>query len=404
MALGRLKRKRPREGQDPTCPVCGETNRADAQFCRFCGATMESTVSTPEPARSPSVRLRRPPWLRRWHAVAGIVAVVVVGIVVTALVSGDGDPADRRAALRFATVRRADIVSVRSLDGEVVSRGEGPRILSRLSGTLTDVAAERSTVERGQSIYAINGEPVILFYGALPAWREIGPGVSDGADVEQLEGNLEALRFEPGDVDEKFTPQTEEAVNEWLSSVGLPQGGSVPLGRVVFARAAVTVAEQLKGVGGPVQDGDEIMSALSFEKVVTVSFSNENDLTSGERVTVALPGKDVPGRVTSVVTDPGAGRGEELFLLATVVPDEAGALLDLREGADVDIEVFDASRQDVLAVPVTALLAREGGGYAVEVQRSGGRLEVVRVSPGLYANELVEIRSGLREGDRVVVP
>jgi peptidoglycan hydrolase-like protein with peptidoglycan-binding domain len=356
------------------------------------------------PVREARTRLPGRSRIKRWHIV-GAVAIVAAGVGASAVLLTRNGPSETASTqLKFASVSRTDLISVRSLDAEVVARGEGPRVLGRLSGTLTDIAAERSTVERGQTLYAIDGEPVILLYGALPAWRDIGPDVPNGADVRQLEENLDVLGFSPGDVDERFTAETRSAVNEWLSSVGLPETGVVRLGRVVFLRAALTVADHLKNVGAPIQDGDEIMSALSFEKVVTVSFSNENDLATGERVTVALPGKKVPGKVTSVVTDPGAGRGEELFLLATVVPDEAGALAELREGADVDVEVFDASRENVLAIPVTALLARDRGGYAVEVDRGAGRVELVGVTPGLYANDLVEIRSGLREGDRVVVP
>ena len=61
---------------------------------------------------------------------------------------------------------------------------------------------------------------------------------------------------------------------------------------------------------------------------------------------------------------------------------------------------------DALSVPVTALVGRSGGGFAVEVVRAGGRRELVAVRLGLFdtTGGRVEVEGDLAEGDRVVVP
>ncbi|MCH7670330.1 MAG: hypothetical protein IIC71_14180 [Acidobacteria bacterium] len=75
------------------------------------------------------------------------------------------------------------------------------------------------------------------------------------------------------------------------------------------------------------------------------------------------------------------------------------------DGALVDVLVVTDSAQDVLAVPVAALVALVEGGYAVEVDTGGGSIQLVAVDPGFYADGLVEVSgTTLRAGDQVLVP
>jgi hypothetical protein len=58
----------------------------------------------------------------------------------------------------------------------------------------------------------------------------------------------------------------------------------------------------------------------------------------------------------------------------------------------------------VLAVPVSALVALAGGGYAVEVVHGAAR-RLVAVQTGLFANTRVQVSGrGLTTGTRVQVP
>jgi peptidoglycan hydrolase-like protein with peptidoglycan-binding domain len=303
----------------------------------------------------------------------------------------------------FATVKRSDLVAVRSMDGEVASQ-DGPSILGRLNGTITAMAPEGAKVERGQTLYEVDGQPVVLMYGSIPAWRDIG-GAITGLDVKQLEENLEALGYEAGTIDETFTTSTQSAVNSWLDSLDLTEDGVVHLGRVVFAPGALTVAEHKVDVGATSQPGAELMTTVSSQKVVKATLEDSDDLTSGDEVSIDVhKGSKVPGKVTSVdESDPTDGQGGGATV-ATVVPNDVDALANIEDGSDVDVELITDERRDVLVVPVTALLARQNGGYAVQVQRSDGTTDLVTVRPGLYADDLVEITGDVKDGDRVVVP
>ena len=61
---------------------------------------------------------------------------------------------------------------------------------------------------------------------------------------------------------------------------------------------------------------------------------------------------------------------------------------------------------NALSVPVTALVGKSGGGFAVELVRDLGRRELVAVTLGLFdtGGGRVQVEGGLRAGDAVAVP
>ena len=113
------------------------------------------------------------------------------------------------------------------------------------AGTLTALRDEGSVVTRGHSLYAVDGEPAaFLFYGALPAWRDFGPGMTDGDDVRQLERNLRALGYDPGaDVDDDWTWETTAAVKQFQHDRGLDDDGKLARGEVVFRDGPTRIGE-----------------------------------------------------------------------------------------------------------------------------------------------------------------
>jgi membrane fusion protein, multidrug efflux system len=362
-------------------------------------------------AAPPSIpRLTRRRVGRRSLVATGAGVVVVGGILVAALLVGGGNAPQATPASsgKLATVERTDLVSVSTFSGTVDAQA-GPAVVNRLNGTITGETTEGTTVKRGGGLYFVDGLPVLLFYGTVPAWRDIGPGVSDGVDVKQLEENLDALGFDPGIIDDHFTSSTQSAIENWQDSLGLAKDGVVRLGRIIFAPGALKVDQLSKTTGSPTHDGDTIMTTLSDSRVVTVPVDSSAQvaLQSGDNVSIVRPdGSKVAGTVTAISASQASGdqgSGNNTTQDATVEPKRASDLAALRDGTSVDVELQDDARKGVLAVPVTALVARSTGGYAVEVVR-GGATEFVTVTPGLYADDLVEISGNVREGDKVVVP
>lgn len=75
----------------------------------------------------------------------------------------------------------------------------------------------------------------------------------------------------------------------------------------------------------------------------------------------------------------------------------------LRDGMTANLDIETAKRENILVVPFRTLV-REGGKTYAEVKRGDGQFEKVEVATGLEGDEgMVEIKSGLKEGDEVTI-
>ena len=293
--------------------------------------------------------------------------------------------------------------------------GDGANDGAGATPTLTATARPGSVVERGEPLYWVDGEPVVLMYGRTPAYRTLEPGIADGPDVRQLEENLAALGFDPGTVDEEFGSTTEGAIRAWQEATGQAQTGEVELGTVVFLPGRRRAAARRTVVGQPLTDGQQVIETTSTRRVVKVELdvAKQTIVRRGDAVRVTLPdGTTVRGRIARIgrvarAKDGGGGGtpGGEDSSAGELVIDMIVTLRSQRrigrlDQAPVSVAIASERRRRVLAVPVNALLARRGGGYAVEL--AGGRLVSVRT--GMFADGLVEVTGGsLRAGMRVRV-
>ena len=366
-------------------------------------------------------------------AAAAAVAVALVGLARSG--SGRAAGGSSPAAPATTPVARTNLVEQEQVDGKLGYEGEVP-VINQLAGTITKLAAKGQVVDRGQVLYEVDGRPVRLLFGERPAWRALGEGATPGADVRQLEENLVALGHASRrtlTVDDTWTVATTDAVKRWQKAAGVAQTGTVPLGEVGFAPAALRVSGHSQGVGAPAQPGSTVLEATLARRVVTVDLDARRQSLArvGAAVEVELPdGGRVAGRVAHVATaaesgsdgDDGSGSNggggggdngggaapgrkddDEATVRVTVALDDPAATGELDQ-APVEVR-FDGRRADgVLAVPVNALLALAEGGYAVEVVEGTAR-RLVPVETGLFARGRVQVSgSGLTDGMRVVVP
>jgi hypothetical protein len=367
---------------------------------------------------------------RRRRAAAVAAPIAVAGVAAGLVLSGPPWRSQHTAAaaavtLGTAPVVRTDLVNTVQVSGSLGYAG-AYTIVNQAAGTAyTALPAPGTTIRRGRQLYEVDGTPVTLFYGATPVWRALSVGVAAGRDVAQLDRNLIALGYGAGlVVSDYYTGATAYAVGLWQAARGLPVTGTVPLGQVAYASGPLRITGVTPVLGSPPQPGTSIMTATSPVPVVLadVPVGQEYLVKAGDSVTVTLPDgvSTTPGVVTSVASvasaggsasggggaaaeqssGPGSSQDTVAITVRLTDPDAAGNL----DQAPVTVNIVSAQARDVLAVPVSALVALAGGGYAVDVVQ-GAAAHLVAVQTGLFSRTLVQVNGArLAVGMTVEVP
>ena len=318
--------------------------------------------------------------------------------------------------------------------------------------TYTWLPQPGQVIKQDQTVYSVSDLPVPLLYGSIPAWRAFYTGMPDGGDVGELTHDLITLGYGAGlTQSDHYSAATAAAVQRWQTTLGLPATGQILLGEVVFEPGPIRVTSVTPsagasaggggagGSGGGSGGGGTVLTATGTTPVVTVDLDVTQDylVKPGDAVSVVLPDgtTTVGGHVESVGTvascpgggSTGTGTGSSgtseggqspcaspgsngssgsnssptVTVTITLDATPAGPRLDQ---APVNVNITSQRAANVLAVPVNALLALAGGGYAVQVV-TGDTSHLVAVSTGLYSSTLVQVSgAGIRAGMRVEVP
>jgi hypothetical protein len=367
-------------------------------------------------------------WSRHRLLIAGgaVTVLLLAGGGVAVLRGGESngdDPAAAATATSTAAVERRTLEERAELDG-TLGYGEVTDVSLPTQGTVSALAPIGSVVDRGQTLLEVDGRAVPLLFGDRPLWRELRDGVDDGPDIQQLEGNLVALGIVSESelaVDQEWTNATTEAVEDWQASLGWDETGVIALGDVVFLPGAMRVAEHPVPVGGQV--GGSVLGVTGATHVVTLELeaTRQSLVHPGQQVSIVLPdGTTTTGTIFSVgnvATADDSGEGDEGdsggggggggeteptidVVVALDDPTASGSL----DGAPVTVQVVTSAAENVLAVPVEALLALAEGGNAVEVVHDDGTTDLVAVELGAFADGWVEVTGEVAEGDEVVIP
>ncbi len=272
-------------------------------------------------------------------------------------------------------------------------------------------------------------DTAFLFYGDGAAWRSMSIDTTPGPDIGWLETNLVALGYGDLEVDDVFDSETADAVMAWQTDVGVTVTGEIPLGQVVFIAGPAPVSALAVSRGDSVNEGAVLYELTAVELVSStvgpdgvqdqtvtaqrvtarLDLVDQDLLALGTSVLIELPDDtEVNGEVIElgavpVIVSATEQSNESSYLDVVIAPEES---VDPNwTGATVQVRFATEVAQAVLSVPVSALLALQEGGYAVEIVQPDGSVRLVGVSTGLFADGFVEVAgNGLAPNLEVVIP
>jgi len=258
-------------------------------------------------------------------------------------------------------------LSIAAATGNVAQGGAAAFVITSTQAPAQDTSvnfAVEGTAQPGQNYVPLTGTAL------LKAGQ-----TSVTVTIQSLQRNI---TFEP----------TDMIVGSWPTRVG-----------TVYVKA-----------GQPVTVGTPILSLTEPDLTVTLdsSASNRTQLTVGQECTVQIDGESssVSGTITELDSTPTvvaatAGQPSSQVYEGTI---EAPGL-DGADGSAVSITVVTEQKSDALTVPIAAVKQNGTGQDVVRVVdlAHGGRIVEVPVTTGLTEGSYIEIKSGLRAGQTVVV-
>jgi hypothetical protein len=352
-------------------------------------------------------------------AAAVVLAAAAATGGVVAMSSAEQAPAAaQEPPVNTATVEKGRLSATVSQYGTLTYRarsdGSPYSVINRARGTYTELPAAGDRVGCGDVLYRVDDKPVLLLCGSTPAYRSLSGGAS-GPDVAELNANLVhlgyATRAQLDPSSGHFSSESASALEKLQSKLGEDQTGSLDLGEAVFLPESVRVARMIGELGATAQPGAQVLDATSdtLEVQLALDPSQQGDVKTGDRAQITLPDHrsvtgrvDRLGRVAQVPAGQNTGGATIPAFISLEHPEQVRGL----DKTPVQVSITTKGGESALNVPVTALVGKSGGGFAVEVVRAGGRRELVAVKLGLFdtAGGRVQVEGELRVGEHVVVP
>jgi len=308
----------------------------------------------------------------------------------------------RTVSAQLDTVNYEDVAETYTTSGTFIS-DERVEIASRISGFIRELPVrEGEVVKKGQAIVTIDPTEVQSNISEAEARLTQAKRKAVEAEAEyQRHKNLYEQKLIAEQLFRKVELQHQLAQEDLrVAQSSLDQAQSFLEYARIKSPVTGVVVEKFKQAGDLTTPGATILAIEDPARIVLRTFINEayvQYIKEGDGVLITLDKDKTPMKATVSHLVPSADPATHSYLVKIAVEDAS----QLRVGMFARVE-FDMGHKQVITIPMAAIITRADlpGVYVVDTQDIA-HFRMVRT--GRQFDENVEIISGLKVGDRIIV-
>ncbi len=358
--------------------------------------------------------------LRKRLFAAGLVLLLLVAAGVGVRLARREKPASKAAggpvAVEVARADRGEVRRAVEYTGRVAPEVEVnivPKIPGRIASISVDIG---DRVRKGQVLVRLEDAELVAALRSAEAGLAVAEANARiaAAALEDARRNLERMRqlYEAGAVSQQQLEQAQlnyERAAAGVADAQVKQAqAAVESARLQLANAVLTspidgvVTGRYADPGALAGTSQPVLTVADIDSVqvqISVTGDDVNKIRVGQEVKVSVPaagGREFKGEIARI--SPAADPRTRLYTveIAVLNPDHS-----LKPGMFARVELTTDVRTDAVRVPQEAVVTKDGEKVVFVVE--GGRARERRLKLGISDGRYVEVISGVRPGDVVVV-
>ena len=331
-----------------------------------------------------------------WDYKKWLIAVLVVAGAAQLTYSWYLNQNKPAATVRVIKIERGDLTAVVSATG-TIEPVNSVDVSSKITGLIKEVRVlENNHVQAGQVLVVIDDTHLQAL--VTQAQSKLTNALANYTRLEKLaaSGAIALQQFDSAKMDYLVAKAAQEDAVAQLEDTVI----KAPIDGIVIGKPIPAGQTVAPGISTPMV----LMTVADMSQMQIKTQVDESDIgkvTEGQAVSFtvdAYPGRTFYGEVTSISHKANIQQNVVYYPVIINVNESSG----LKPTMTARVTIHVGEVQNALLVPLTAVKENKAGRY-VQVLRDGQPQSAI-ITTGLMNDEKVEVLSGLKDGDQIVLP